>query len=151
MRKRLSYISIITVFFLSASLEARPQTEKLVDLFLGQFSQMVEVMSVQMRPMFQSAHIPQEQQKQFFEEFASQKTKNRFKRRLVKIYEDALTEEQIKESYAFFSSKTGQAFLKKQPQITEASSRVGQEIGLEIAKRFLESQPKTSAKHHGKQ
>jgi len=61
-----------------------------------------------------------------------------FLEHLIPLYDDSLTVSEIEATIAFYSSKEGQAIMKKLPAIVQRSSVVAQEWGTKIGNLIAE-------------
>lgn len=74
----------------------------------------------------------------FWEKFRAEVEPGEITRLIIPVYQKHLSQEDVDDVTAFFSSAAGQRFVKKQPAIMTDSMQVGAEWGEKLADKVLE-------------
>jgi hypothetical protein len=57
---------------------------------------------------------------------------NKIKADYITLYAETFTEQELKDTVAFYKSPTGQAFIKKQPELMKRSMEISQKVMMQI-------------------
>lgn len=57
---------------------------------------------------------------------------NKMKADYITLYAETFTEQELKDTVAFYKSPTGQAFIKKQPELMKRSMEISQKVIMQI-------------------
>jgi hypothetical protein len=57
---------------------------------------------------------------------------NKMKADYITLYAETFTEQELKDTVAFYKSPTGQAFIKKQPELMKRSMEISQKVMMQI-------------------
>jgi uncharacterized protein len=84
---------------------------------------------------------------EFWDEFAKQVDPQELVERIVPIYKQHLTHDDVRGAIAFYESPAGQHLVANLPAIVQDSMAVGQEWGQQLAQRAMEKVKQAKDKH----
>ena len=97
--------------------------------------QMIPAQMEKMKQVMGDTNMPanvSSQTDKMMDMLAEEMSWNKMKADYITLYAETFTEQELKDTVAFYKSPTGQAFIKKQPELMKRSMEISQKVMMQI-------------------
>ena len=126
----------------AANAFAEPATSKSIRylMAISDADQMPAMIVQQLRPALE--HVLPDASDRFWEKFQADVDTQGIEQQVIEIYQKHLTEKDVKNLIAFYSTPTGRKIIRIQPAITQESMVLGRAWGKALAQQAIEKYEK---------
>jgi hypothetical protein len=97
--------------------------------------QMIPAQMEKMKQVTGDTNMPADvsgQMDKMMDMMAEEMSWNKMKADYITLYAETFTEQELKDTVAFYKSPTGQAFIRKQPELMKRSMEISQKVMIKI-------------------